>query len=199
MVPQPKKRKKIRTLQHRGTIGSGASLASRLSPHLSNIDKLRQSSNISPVISSAASSERRHVRLGQDAGTITATPGGNTVSDITIGASDQFNAFRVNEKSSLESYKQTMSFKLKDDIFRKLKFVTSHSMMEFSMDPNSLCQYICKEMHITGTQQGAFWTAVKDTVKRMIEKQRTNATSGCKKAFQGKFNRNLSVDTSMTA
>jgi homoaconitase/3-isopropylmalate dehydratase large subunit len=54
-------------------------------------------------------------------------------------------------------------------------------------------------MHITGTQQGAFWTAVKDTVKRMIEKQRTNATSGCKKAFQGKFNRNLSVDTSMTA
>ena len=144
MVPQPKKRKKIRTLQHRGTIGSGASLASRLSPHLSNIDKLRQSSNISPVISSAASSERRHVRLGQDAGTITATPGGNTVSDITIGASDQFNAFRVNEKSSLESYKQTMSFKLKDDIFRKLKFVTNHSMMEFSMDPNSLCQYICK-------------------------------------------------------
>jgi hypothetical protein len=98
MVPQPKKRKKIRTLQHRGTVGSGASPASRLSPHLSNIDKLRQSSNISPVISSAASSERRHVRLGQDAGTITATPGGNTVSDITIGASDQFNAFRVNEK-----------------------------------------------------------------------------------------------------
>jgi hypothetical protein len=54
------------------------------------------------------------------------------------------------------------------------------------MDQFSLCQYICKEMHITGAQQGAFWTAVKDTVKRMIEKQRTNATSGCKRAFQGK-------------
>ena len=55
------------------------------------------------------------------------------------------------------------------------------------MDQHSLCQYICKEMHITGAQQGAFWTAVKDTVKRMIEKQRTNATSGCKRAFQGKL------------
>ncbi len=79
-----------------------------------------------------------------------------------------------------------MGFKLKDDIFRNLKFVTNDSMMEFSMDEFSLCQYICKEMHITGAQQGAFWTAVKDTVKRMIEKQRTNATSGCKRAFQGK-------------
>jgi len=95
------------------------------------------------------------------------------VSDLTIGASDNFNAFRANDKSSLESYKHTMGFKLKDDIFRKLTFVTGHSMMESSMDPNSLCQYVCKEMHITGVQQGAFWTAVKDTVKRMIEKQHT--------------------------
>ena len=187
--PQQKRRKKGRTLQQRGPFESSSSVPpSRLSPHLSNIDKVQQLGHRSPVVSSAGSNDRRQqVRSGQAAGTVVATPGNNTVSDLTIGASDNFNAFRVNEKSSLESYKQTMGFKLKDDIFRKLKFVTGHSMMEFSMDPNSLCQYVCKEMHITGVQQGAFWTAVKDTVKRMIEKQRTNATSGCKRAFQGTF------------
>jgi hypothetical protein len=162
--PALQKRKKLRTLQHKGSVANGGVVTSvsRLTPHLSNIE--RQNFTSTSVGSSV----------------------GNTVSDLTIGVSDKFNAFRVNEKSTLESYKQSMGFKLKDDIFRNLKFVTNDSMMEFSMDEFSLCQYICKEMHITGAQQGAFWTAVKDTVKRMIEKQRTNATSGCKRAFQGK-------------
>jgi hypothetical protein len=56
------------------------------------------------------------------------------------------------------------------------------------MDPWSLCQCTCCKMHITGGQQGPFWTAVvKDTVKHsMINKQYTNAMSGCKRVFQGK-------------
>ena len=135
--PPTKRRKKQRTLQQRGPLESSSSVTpSRLSPHLSNIDKVQQLGHRSPVVSSAGSNDRRQVRLGQAAGTAVATPGNNTVSDLTIGASDNFSAFRVNEKSSLESYKQTMGFELKDDIFRKLKFVTGHSMMEFSMDPN---------------------------------------------------------------
>ena len=186
VAPSVTKRKKNRSLQQRGSVGKGNVVtSSKLSPHLASID--RQHVPSSSVESSVAgvSSDRKHGG-SRMATSIPATPEGNTVSDITIGASDRFNAFRVNEKSTLESYKQSMSFKLKDDIFRNLKFVTNDSMMEFSMDQYSLCQYVCKEMHITGAQQGAFWTAIKDTVKRMIEKQRTNATSGCKRAFQGK-------------
>ena len=53
------------------------------------------------------------------------------------------------------------------------------------MDQQSLCQYMCNEIHITGAQWGSFGTAVKDTVKCMIEKQHTNVTSGCKGGFQG--------------
>ena len=56
----------------------------------------------------------------------------------------------------------------------------------FSMEQQLLCQYIYNEIHITGAQHGSFWTALKDTMKCMIEKQCTNATSGCKRAFQGK-------------
>ena len=158
---------------------------SRLNPQLSNIGGLNASKTSKSPVGSAAGIDRKQKGTGVDS-SVPESQEGNTVSDLTNGASDHFNAFRVNEQSILESYKQTMGYKLKDDIFRKLKFVTNDSMMEFSMDKYSLCQYICKEMHITGAQQGAFWTAVKDTVKRIIEKQRTNATSGCKRAFQGK-------------
>jgi hypothetical protein len=178
------KRKKQRVRQQKGYVPIRTVATIRLVPHLSNIDGLSVSNR--SVVGSVSGSD--HKRLGQRVATsIPATPEGNTVSNLTIWASsEQFNAFRVNEKSSLESYKQTMGFKLKDNIFRNLKFVRNDSQMEFSMDPNSLCQYVCTEMHITGAQQGSFWTAIKDTVKQMIEKQRTNATSGCKRAFQGK-------------
>jgi hypothetical protein len=157
---------------------------SKLQAHLSNID--------GPIVSS-----RSIVSASNDNGVvpgvgkvvarkIPSTPATQSVSTITAGANEQFNAFRLDEKSSLESYKNTMEYKLKDDIFRKMKFITNDAMMEFSMDPRSLCQYICSEMHITGGMQGEFWRTTRNTVKRMIEKQRTNATSGCKRAFQGK-------------
>ncbi len=78
----------------------------------------------------------------------------------------------MDEQSSLESYKQTMGIsKLKDNIFRNLKFITNDAIMEFSMDEQSLCQYICYEMHVTGAQQCSFWTTVKDIAKQMIENQ----------------------------
>jgi hypothetical protein len=109
-----------------------------------------------------------------------------SVSSISNTPGEHFNAFRVDEKSSLECYRQTMEHTLKSDVFQKLKFITSDAMMEFSMDPHSLCQYICTKMNMKGIQQGPFWTNIKNTVKRMIEKQRTNATSGCKKSFIGK-------------
>ena len=185
MAPPGQRRKQPRSLQQKVNVPNGTFSGSRLTPSLSNIDRPTGMSR--SIVSSTGGSGQPPVGTRVLATSIPATPDEKTVSDLTVGPTDQFNAFRVNEKSSLESYKQTMGFKLKADIFRKLKFVTNDSQMEFSMDPNSLCQYVCSEMHITGAQQGSFWTAVKDTVKRMIEKQRTNATSGCKRAFQGKL------------
>jgi hypothetical protein len=179
--PKTFKTRKRRVLQSTQQNKRGGS---KLQAHLSNID--------GPIVSS-----RSIVSASNDNGVvpgvgrvvarkIPSTPATQSVSTITAGANEQFNAFRLDEKSSLESYKNTMEYKLKDDIFRKMKFITNDAMMEFSMDPRSLCQYICSEMHITGGMQGEFWRTTRNTVKRMIEKQRTNATSGCKRAFQGK-------------
>ena len=169
------KRKTPRRLQHRPQ-GKAPSKQpkSKLQPHLANIQKTTVSNTASKDVADLECDMPR-------------TPAATSISTMTVGPGELFNAFRVDEQSSLESYKQTMQYKLKDEIFRKMKFITNDAMMEFSMDKKSLCQYICCEMHIVGGQQGTFWKAVKDTVKRMIEKQRTNATSSCKRAFQGKW------------
>jgi hypothetical protein len=177
------KRKKQRTLQQKRNGKSNKAPAGMLQPHLANID--RQTVSSRPAVTANDCASNAMVAAGFTTH-VPSTPAANTVSTITAGAGEQFNAYRVDEQSSLDSYKQTMEFKLKDDLFRKLKFITNEAMMEFSMDKQSLCQYICCQMNIVGGQQGTFWMAVKDTVKRMIEKQRTNATSGCKRAFQGK-------------
>jgi hypothetical protein len=116
------------------------------------------------------------------------TPIDRSVSTITNTPEEHFNAFGIDEKSRLECYRQTMEHKLKGDVFRKLKCITKNAIMEFFyVDPHAPCQYICNQMNIRGLQQGPFWTSIKNTVKRMIEKQQSNnATYGCKKSCIGK-------------
>lgn len=156
---------------------------SRLSPKLSNL------SPPPTTYRSVASAPVYGTKLSNHgiSTNIPVTPADrSTVSSISATPGTSFNAFRIDERTSVECYRQTMEHKLKGDVFRKLKFITNDAMMEFSMDEHSLCQYICHQMNIRGPQQGPFWTSIKDTVKRMIEKQRTNATSGVKKSFIGK-------------
>ena len=162
-----RRRATVRTLENKKKSSKHGKPESKLKPHLANIDpqtvKTPSVASTPPNVHSTASYEGI-------ATNIPATPKTPSVSTIT-GTGEQFNAFCVDEITSLESYRQTMQFKLKDDIFRKLKFITNDAMMEFSMDQLSICQYVCHQMHITGSQQGHFWTVVKNTIKRMIEKQ----------------------------
>jgi hypothetical protein len=192
--PNPKKRKPVRRQ------ASKTARKDQTMHHLTGTSKLHPGlSNLTVPVLAA-----RTVASAPEYGTALISTGVSTniplvpypattpsLSTITNTPGHQFNAFRIDEKSSLECYRQTMEYKLKSDVFRKLKFITNDAMMEFSVDQYSLCQYICHQMNIIGHQQGAFWTSIKDTVKRMIEKQRTNATSGCKRAFIGKNTRGL--------
>ena len=121
----------------RGMIASGKS-SSMLQPQFANIDK-EGISKRSAVSHRSMVSEHDILSQGMVAAgiatNIPVTPATmNTVSTITANPGEQFNAFRVDEESSLESYKQTMEYKLKDNVFRKLKFITNDAMMEFSMD-----------------------------------------------------------------
>ena len=99
-----------------------------------------------------------------------------SLSDIT-SAAEQFNSYRFDETSALRTYKKMMTLHLKDDMFRKLKFITSDEKLDFSRHPNSICSYVCANMRVSNYQWGDYWNMVKKTIKKMIESQRTNATS----------------------
>ena len=109
-----------------------------------------------------------------------------SMSDITSAAS-QFNTYRFHELSAIGTYKKMMTIHLKDIMFRKLKFITSGEMMEFSRHPASLCGFVCGNMQVAPYQWGEYWDMVKQPTKKMIEQQRTNATSAIKKGFRGKY------------
>jgi hypothetical protein len=54
-------------------------------------------------------------------------------------------------------------------------------MLEFTTNKQSLCGYICTQMHVSADQWGEYWELVKKPTKKMIENQRTNATSAIKR------------------
>jgi hypothetical protein len=61
-----------------------------------------------------------------------------TVFDITSIA-EQFKSYGFDETSALMSYKKMMTLHLKDNMFRKLKYITNDTMLEFWMQEISLC------------------------------------------------------------
>ena len=109
----------------------------------------------------------------------------NSLSDIT-SAADQFNSYRFDETAALRTYKKMMTLHLKDEMFRKLKFITRDDWLDFSTQDNSLCSYVCTRMRVSNYQWSDYWSMVKKTTKKMIENQRTNATSAVKKGFRCK-------------
>jgi hypothetical protein len=109
----------------------------------------------------------------------------SSISDITSAAS-QFNSYRFDETSILKTYKKLMTLYLKDEMFSKLKFITCDAMLEFSREENSICGYVCKRMRVATYQWGEYWELVKKSTKKMIENQRTNATTAIKKGYRGK-------------
>ena len=108
-----------------------------------------------------------------------------SASDIT-SATSQFNSYRFDEASALKTYKKMMSLHLKDEMFRKLKFITSDAMLQYSTQETTLCGYVCTKMRVPDFQWAEYWDLVRQTTKKMIEQQRTNATSAIKKGFRGK-------------
>jgi hypothetical protein len=108
-----------------------------------------------------------------------------SVSGIT-SAADQYNSYRFDETSAMKTYKKMMTIHLKDEMFRKLKFITNDAELEFSRSPTSLCGYVCTKMRVPDFQWGDYWDLVRHTTKKMIEQHRSNATSAIRKGFRGK-------------
>ena len=113
-----------------------------------------------------------------------------SVSGIT-SAADQYNSYRFDEISATKTYTKMMTLHLKDIMFRNLKFISNDSQLEFGRSPSSLCGYVCTQMRVPDFQWGDYWDLVRQPTKKMIEQQRTNATSAVKKGFKGTYKHHL--------
>ena len=107
-----------------------------------------------------------------------------SISGIT-SAADQYNSYRFDEITATKTYKKMMTLHLKDRMFRSMKFISNDSQLEFGRSPVSICAYVCTQMRVPEFQWGDYWELVRPTTKKMIEQQRTNATSAVKKGFKG--------------
>ena len=110
-----------------------------------------------------------------------------SISGIT-SAADQYNSYRFDELTATKTYKKMMTLHLKERMFKSLKFISNDSQLEFGRSPVSICGYVCTQMRVPDFQWGDYWELVRQTTKKMIEHQRTNATSAVKKGFRGKYN-----------
>jgi hypothetical protein len=148
----------------------------------------RSLNNASPKVSLVKSGGNRAM-IASNALPDNPTSNSTTVSEMSSVA-EQFNSYRFDEASALRTYKKMMTLHMKDDMFRKLKFITNDAMLEFTTNKHSLCGYVCTEMRVSTDQWGEYWELVKKTTKKMIENQRTNATSAVKKGYRGTYNTN---------
>jgi hypothetical protein len=149
-----------------------------------------KSINVAPSASRKSQEERPTIASNaRPPNKVTSTKIESSLSGIT-SAADQFNLYRFDESSALKTYKKIMMIHLKDDMFHKIKFITNDAMLEYSRNPETLCGYVCTKMKVPGYQWGEYWDLVKQTTKKMIEHQRTNATSAVKKGFWGKCDKN---------
>jgi hypothetical protein len=113
-----------------------------------------------------------------------------SISGIT-SAADQYNSYRFDEMTATKTYKKMMTLHLKDRMFRNLKFISNDSQLEFARSEETICGYVCTQMRVPDFQWGDYWELVRQPTKKMIEQQRTNATSAIKKGFKGKYYKSI--------
>ena len=59
------------------------------------------------------------------------------------------------------------------EIFPKLKFISSPEMMDFSTDPQSICQVICDMFKVESNGQRHFWSIYKNCISTRLNKKGT--------------------------
>ena len=72
---------------------------------------------------------------------------------------------------------------VKSVMFKALKFITSEEELEYSQKANSLCSYVCNNLHITTTYRYDFWKDHKARIGEKLNKKRTDVNSAMKQEY----------------
>ena len=77
---------------------------------------------------------------------------------------------------------------VKTDLFHKIVFILSPTMIEFSSDTLSLCQYVCNNLGIPKRDQKQFWSNYSKHVEKKLNQKRADVSNAMKKTFKGNKN-----------
>ena len=76
---------------------------------------------------------------------------------------------------------------VKNNLFLKLKFISSPEMVMYSKDSRSLCQVACTKFNVDKPSQSGFWAMYAKYIPKFLNKKRADVSNGVKKQFQGKI------------
>ena len=75
---------------------------------------------------------------------------------------------------------------VKNDLFYRLKFISSPEMMLFSWQAQSICQVVCNKFNVPRNEHVRFWSMYSKTLIQKLNKKRSDVSNAMKRAFQGK-------------
>ena len=72
-----------------------------------------------------------------------------------------------------------------NDIFLRLKFISSPEMIAFFWDADSLCQMVCKDFKVDKIEQTRFWSIYSKCISQKLNKKQAEISNIMHKAFKG--------------
>ena len=114
---------------------------------------------------------------------VVSTTGGSQASSSFTGSYHQKSIVYNPIKESKQ-----VEFFVREDLFKKLKFVRDQTEMLYMDNENSICQYVCKGLHIDASERQGWWVLEQKSVDMHLNKKRTDVNGTMKKAFIGRLN-----------
>ena len=90
---------------------------------------------------------------------------------------------KQNKEQELKENKRRVVHFVKYQVFKDLKFIGSGHMTLLSLDPCSLCQFICTGLNIQPNDQQTYWNMYSGYVVKSLNTARNEAVAAMKKAF----------------
>lgn len=115
------------------------------------------------------------------------------VSEVTFNATpaQQWNDTQVAYEQDNDRMEREIDMFVKKVLFKKLKFITNPSEMQFSQNKKSLCQFSCTHLNIAEENRRLFWTHWNRRIEQTLSRRRSDINTGMKLAFIGKKKMNM--------
>ena len=114
--------------------------------------------------------------------------GGGDMSVVSQSVMGSDEAWYFSKKANEARISKTHELRkfVKKELFPKWKFFTNKSQLMWTTNPKSICQFVCKSMHLRPQFKEKWWHLNQDCVMKELNRKRSDVASAMKKSFIGK-------------